>query len=310
MSIPTLRRPGRCRGFTLVELLVVIGIIAVLIGILLPTLTRAREAGNRTKCLSNLRSMFQMLKMYENAFKGASPLGSAREAHNNYFLSRGPDPRYVAIGQVFEANLAKVGSSSGVFYCPSNTGSRWHDQDGPDNPWPPLNPFFDNTSNPKHGCRISYSQRPILYHTRDAKLKAYLCYKVQYNHLEPWTGPFLLQHPWPQAVAGFKKEEWGTDGDVVKTRRSAYPRLSKLKNAAILADITSGEDRVTAAHKKGINVLYNNGSARWVDVKSSFNFGSGYDFDLQELMAKGYGGSNQSLQESDQIHIWLLLDQM
>ena len=102
----------RTDAFTLVELLVVIGIIAVLISLLLPAMSRVRAQASSVKCLSNLRSIGQAAFIYANEHKGFFP---------QCVIVGGPADSFYRFTEPVAGMLSRaLNNDPRVFYCPSN----------------------------------------------------------------------------------------------------------------------------------------------------------------------------------------------
>jgi len=104
---------ARGRGFTLVELLIVVGLIALLISLLLPALNKAKEQSNRAKCMANLRTLGQAMFFYAGANKDRLPNCNPPGVASN---SAAADRALLALVNNFVR-------APRVFYCPSDKDS-------------------------------------------------------------------------------------------------------------------------------------------------------------------------------------------
>jgi prepilin-type N-terminal cleavage/methylation domain-containing protein len=227
-------------AFTLVELLVVIGIIALLISVLLPALNKARESAKRAACLSNLRQVQQAIAIYAGQYKDHVPLGYQDSGYQmNYDVC--VSKSLIMFGYLYQAKLMSLPQA---YFCPSEQSYQFHMYNTDLNKWPPAaanNPPATGTT------RTGYGMRPGI-----------------------GLGP---NEDWSWKASTGEPPGVGTNlSSPVTKQPMSMPKLSKLKNRAILSDIFASEIRVNTRHVRGINVAYANGSAHWVEKRVLTDF--------------------------------------
>jgi len=163
-------------GFTLIELLVVIAIIALLMGILIPTLSRVRETAKRAVCSSQVKQVGVAMTAYTSDYDGRMPTYNSNNTETNpyllihsYALYRSESLFVDSSGKPLPMKLAvlyegKYIADPKVFYCPSNINPlyKFKSYNNP-RPWSTLPQYFNALDGQGHNqwVRMGYTYLPI-----------------------------------------------------------------------------------------------------------------------------------------------------
>ena len=179
----------RCLAFTLVELLVVIAVIAILAGLLLPALSRAKNSAKNIVCLNNLHQITVATVAYSMDNSGHLPVWSI------WLCTRSPDPYFYSPDDITTGQLWPYVGSKTVYLCPADNPAKSPQQVGFGDPVG--GPLRDYT----YGMNMMIWQAPPqTFSEWPAKTLIYMEGAYASNFYNAWLAPPAIQVGPPLAL--------------------------------------------------------------------------------------------------------------
>jgi prepilin-type N-terminal cleavage/methylation domain-containing protein/prepilin-type processing-associated H-X9-DG protein len=275
----TTKPVSRASGFTLIEILIVIAIIGILASIIFPVFSRAREAGRRAACLSNMKQLIGAWTMYAQDHDEIT-VPVFISVPNGPYMGHGTYSYWPDLLQGYvKSGIGKDGTSGsgrGVFTCPTTNNLLSHDNTS-DYPW--------------ESVRYAYNQSNINndYIVHDANSYSYGVNMAKFGHPSETicltegtigSGPWLsgshmptqndaeLQAAYP--ASGTFPAGYHPDRPLLRAQNSRWTEQLResLKHGQIGEDGTGYSsmvtDRTFHSHMDGANYAFIDGHVKWL----------------------------------------------